>query len=244
MTLPGRDKRPKTLVLQHDLGIGDLVFRLPYIRAIAMQSENDKVTLIARPTCRAPDLLRAESCIETIIHYDRWRKDDNKGRHRGFWGHWQLTREIRDGRFERIVIFSDRVRYGLLAVLAGIPIRIGYGGFGFSWLQRLFLNKKPFIKPYKGPCNSNYQLGTALAIAHGFVEGPQVPRLNMPQDIKECLGGKTERFAEKTICFRCRSLRQSKGIGGVRTLQRLPNSFFVKALAVICLGGKARRDFA
>lgn len=178
-----QDPRPRTVVFQHDLGIGDLIFRLPYIRAVAEQSQGGKVTLIARPTCRPHDLLRGEGCIEAIIDYDRWRKEDHRGRHRGPLGLWRLIQEVRRGRFERIVIFSDRIRYGLVAVLAGIPERIGYGGFGWNWPQRFFLNRKPFIEPYRGPCISNYQWATELALRHGFARQPLVPRLNVPNEL-------------------------------------------------------------
>lgn len=229
--------RPKTVVLQHDLGIGDLIFRLPYFRAIAEQSEGGQIVLIARPTCRAHDILRAESAISSIINYDRWRKEDKRGRHRGLLGHWLLTQEIRNEQFERIIIFSGRVRYGLMAVLAGIPIRIGYGGFGWSSLQRLFLNKRPFIKKYMGPCNSNYQLGTALAIAHGFTRTPLVPRLNVPQDLEYYWGNELCKLPKKRFVFAMGASDKTKDWGW-KNFAMLAETILREGHSVVCLGGK------
>jgi heptosyltransferase-2 len=232
------DNRPKTVVLQHDLGIGDLIFRLPYIRAIAHQSQGGRVTLIARPTCRAYDLLRAESAVEDIIEYDRWRKEDKRGRHRGVLGHWRLMREVRAGNFERIVIFSARIRYGLLAVLAGIPVRIGYGGFGFNRLQRLFLNRKPYIQPYRGPCNSNYQLGTSLALAHNFTDVPLVPRLQVPQDMVQYWTSLLSMLPQRRFVFAMGASDKAKDWGW-QNFAQLAEALLREGHAVICLGGKA-----
>jgi len=233
-----QDTRPRTVVLQHDLGIGDLVFRLPYIRAIAEQSKGGTVTLIARPTCRAHDLLRAEPAVERIIEYDRWRKEDRKGRHRGLRGHWRLMLEVRRGQFERMVIFSGRVRYGLLAVLAGIPVRIGYGGFGWSWPQRFFLSQKPYIRPYRGPCNSNYQLGTALAIAHGFATAPLVPRLHVPQEMIDHWAQELGMAVQKRVVLAMGASDKAKDWGW-QNFAFLAERLLREGYGVICLGGAA-----
>ena len=241
MSMLPQDKRPKTVVLQHDLGIGDLIFRLPYIRAIAEQSRGGKIVLIARPTCRAHDLLRAEPFVDAIIDYDRWRKEDMRGRHRGLLGHWRLMREIRQRSFERIVIFSGRVRYGLLATLAGIPVRIGYGGFGFSRLQRLFLNRKPYIRPYRGPCNSNYQLGTALALAHNFANVPLVPRLLVPQEMEQHWAAELSMLPQRRFAFAMGASDKAKDWGW-QNFAQLAETILREGHSVICLGGKAEES--
>lgn len=238
MTMNDFDNRPKTVILQHDLGIGDLIFRLPYIRAIAQQSQGGQATLIARPTCRPHDLLRAEPSVEAIVEYDRWRKEDKRGRHRGLLGHWRLMREVRQGHFDRIVIFSGRIRYGLLAVLAGIPVRIGYGGFGFSRLQRLFLNRGPYIRPYSGPCNSNYQLGTALALANSFADVPLVPRLQVPQDMEQHWATELSMLPKRRFVFAMGASDKAKDWGW-QNFAQLAEAILREGHAVICLGGKA-----
>jgi heptosyltransferase-2 len=72
------------------------------------------------------------------------------GRHDSLGAQFGFVRELRRRRFERIVIFSGRARYGALALAAGIRQRVG---FGFSWAERLFLNAPPYIRPHAGPGN-------------------------------------------------------------------------------------------
>jgi len=173
----------KTLVVHHRNGIGDLVWHVPYIRAIARDSAGGKVTVLARPSCRAPDVLAGESCVEEVIEYDRRpRGGGRKGRHEGLRGQWEFLQTLRKHRFDRIVIFSGRTRYGFLATLAGIPVRLG---FGFSALQRLFLNRPPYIARYSGEGSWVYPEATAFAIAHGFVEQPVIPKLAIPTSLRE-----------------------------------------------------------
>jgi len=232
------DNRPYTAVFQHDLGIGDLIFRLPYIEAVAKQSKNGKVVLIARPTCRPKDILRDVEYIEDIIIYDRWRKEDRKGEHRGVSGFFKILKIVKDKKFDRIVIFSDRIRYGLLAFMAGIPIRIGYGGFGWNWMQRFFLNKKPYISKYNGPCISNYEWATELCIKHNFTDKRLVPRLGIPKDLI---------FKHKDICNDLPEKKVVLAVGasvkhkdwGIENFTNLTIKLLMNGFGVICIGGKA-----
>lgn len=175
--------RPRTAVVHHRSGIGDLVWHVPYLRAIAATSRDGRITLIARPSCRAADILAGESAIEEVIEYDHRPRpgERRRGRHDGWRAQVEFIAELRRRRFERIVIFSSRVRYALLAWLAGIPRRVG---FGFSGAQRLLLNQPPYIRPHQGPGSWVYPEATALAIAQGFVSAPQVPRLRLAEAVE------------------------------------------------------------
>ncbi len=232
------DNRPYTVVLQHDLGIGDLIFRLPYIEAVARNSKNGKVVLVARPTARPYDILRNAEFIEDIIIYDRWRKEDNKGEHRGLFGFFKILNVIKRYKFERIVIFSDRIRYGILAFLAGIPIRIGYGGFSYNYLQRIFLNRKPFINEYKGPCISNYQWATELCIKHGFADKPLVPRLKIPEELMGKHKNTLDGLPEETIVLAVGASVKHKD-WGEKNFTDLTIRLLENGKGVVCIGGKA-----
>jgi len=232
------DNRPYTVVFQHDLGIGDLIFRLPYIEAVAKQSKNNKVALIARPTCRPMDILRGVEYIEEIIIYDRWRKEDKKGEHRGLLGFFKLLKIVKAKKFERMVIFSDRIRYGLLAFMAGIPIRIGYGGFGWNWLQRFFLNRKPYIKKYNGPCITNYEWATELSIKHGFTDKRLVPRLKIPIELIEKHKDITNGLPDKNIVVAVGASVKHKD-WGVENFTQLAIRLLEAGYGVIFIGGKS-----
>jgi heptosyltransferase-2 len=228
------------MVFQHDLGIGDLVFRLPYLEAVAKKSHGGKIVLIAQSSACAVDLLRGVDWISEIIVYERGRKSDARGKHRGFWGYIALTLRVRSHGFERIVIFGDRLRYSFLAYLAGIPIRIGYGGFGVSFLQRVFLNRRPFIKPYVGPCITNYMWATELMVGHGFCTGPLVPRLSVPADLDVKWAKELEPLPKNRAVFVVGASDKAKDWGAVN-FSELASELLASGCAVICLGGRAER---
>jgi heptosyltransferase II len=169
---------PRTVVVHHRSGIGDLIWHIPYLRAIAAASRDGKVSLIARPSCRAAEVLAAESCIDEIIDFDRRPRsvEQRRGRHEGFSAQRAFVRELQARQFGRIYIFSGRPRYALLAMLAGIPER---AGFGFSAIERLFLNLPPYIQRHRGAGNWVYPEVTDFCITHGLVSGPVVPQMEV-----------------------------------------------------------------
>ena len=235
------DILPRTVVFQHDLGIGDLVFRLPYLKAVAQKSKDGKIVLIAQSSACAVDLLRGVEWLSEIIVYERGRKSDARGKHRGFWGYISLILQVRSHEFERMVIFGDRLRYSFLAYLAGIPVRIGYGGFGVSFLQRLFLNRKPFIKPYVGPCITNYMWATELMMGHGFCAGPLVPRLSVPAELSAKWSKELASLPESRVVFVVGASDKVKD-WGASNFAALASELLASGCAVVCLGGRAERQ--
>lgn len=171
---PPSDPRPRTVAVHHRSGIGDLAWHVPYLRALAAQSAGGRLTLVAKPSCRAHEVLAGEDCIEAILEFDRQARDA-QGRRQPWRRQWALLGALRAGRFDRIHIFSGRVRYAALAWLAGIPAR---HGFGFGLAERLLLNRPPYIRPYRGPGNWVLPELGAYAVAQGLVEAPCVPRLS------------------------------------------------------------------
>ena len=235
------DARPRTVVFQHDLGIGDLVFRLPYLEAVARQSHGGKIVLIAQSSARAEDLLRDVNWLSSVIVYERGRKTDVRGKHRGLIGYISLISQVKALDFERMVIFGDRLRYSFLAYLAGIPIRIGYGGFGVSWAQRVFLNRKPYVKPYKGPCITNYQWATDLMTGHGFCTGPIVPRLNVPQALNSRWATELAALPQTRVALVVGASDKAKD-WGVANFAALASQLLNSGHGVVCLGGRAERQ--
>lgn len=172
---------PHTLVVHHRSGIGDLVWHLPYLRAIAATSRDGRIVLMARPSSRAADLLAGEPCVAEVVEFDHRPRasERRRGRHDSLAAQWALAGELRRRHFDRVLIFASRPRYGVLAWLAGIPQR---AGFGFSASERLWLNQPPYIRPHRGPGNWVYPEATAFAVAQGFVDGPRLPRLAVRPD--------------------------------------------------------------
>jgi heptosyltransferase II len=171
-----RDERPRTAVLFQWVGMGDLVWHIPYFRRVAQTSSGGQLSLIASPTTFAPQLLGHEPWVREIIDFDRHprRHEGRQGRHRGVLGLWRMGRELRAHGFDRIVLFTNHSNRTLVAVVARIPERLGYGT---SWLQRRLLTHGPWIERYKGPAVTAYKDATAFAIAQGWCDAPITPSL-------------------------------------------------------------------
>ena len=101
----------KILIIQQRYGIGDMVIFLPYIHAISKKF-NKSVTLLAKESSRAKDLLEEDRHIDEIISLDR-AKD-------GLSGLLNLSRELRLRKFDKVFIFNSSLRYNLVTKLAGI----------------------------------------------------------------------------------------------------------------------------
>ncbi|AKJ30628.1 glycosyltransferase family 9 protein [Caldimonas brevitalea] len=181
------DTRPKTAVLHQYTGIGDLVWHIPYFEAVARQSHDDKVAVIAQPSTSARQLLKNEPWVGEIIDHDHRprRSDKRPAQHAGISGMVRMGKLLKSRQFDRIILFSGRPSRGLIAQLSGIPQRLGYG---YHALQRLFLNVPPYISRYEGNAVAAPKEMAAFAIAHGFCTEPLIPRLKVGQDELRAMG--------------------------------------------------------
>ncbi|WP_457352802.1 glycosyltransferase family 9 protein [Roseateles sp. P5_D6] len=172
----GPDTRPRTVVLLQWVGMGDLVWHVPYFRRVAETSFGGQVSLIASPTVFAPQLVGHEPWVREIIDFDRHprRHEGRQGRHRGVLGLFRMGVELREKQFDRIVLFTNYTNRSLVALAAKIPERLGYGT---TWLQRRLLSHGPWIQRYSGPAVGTYEDATMFAIAHGWCDAPIVPSL-------------------------------------------------------------------
>ena len=119
----------RTLIVQPLPGIGDMVWHLPHIHAIAATTATGQVDILTKPRSQADRLLCADPCVDRILWVER-----ESGRHAGIWAIFRLAALLRQGTYQRVWILHGSARYALAAWLAGIPERIGYGVGGQSWL--------------------------------------------------------------------------------------------------------------
>lgn len=149
------DNRPRTVVMLQYSGIGDLIWHIAYFKAIANQSLGGRVTVVAQPSTLVQAFWGKAPWVEKIIEHDHRprRTEKRRGRHAGLIGMWRMAQELRSGHYDRIVLFSGRISRGLIAALSGIPDRRGYG---YRWLQRIFLTQGPFIEAHQGPSVAAY----------------------------------------------------------------------------------------
>jgi heptosyltransferase-2 len=135
---PALTKRShRLLVVQPLPGIGDMVWHLPHIRALARHA-GAPLTLLAKPRSRADQIFAAEDTVRDIIWVDRNPKGAS-GAHDGVLGLWRLIRTLRAGRFDAAVLLHHSPSLAFATLAAGIPLRQGYG----VGAQRWFLNRGP-----------------------------------------------------------------------------------------------------
>ncbi len=109
-------------VIQTKPGIGDVMWHLPFVRAIAAASPGGKVTFLAPPTSGARELLAAEPSIAEILYFDHAGSEFSR-----FVNMLRLAALLRRHRFRTVWILDYTVRAAIAACLARIPERIGVG---------------------------------------------------------------------------------------------------------------------
>lgn len=111
-----------TLVIQPLPGIGDTIWHLPHLKAIAASAPDRRVTLLTKERSLARELLAGASHVREVLYLA-----PDKGRHSGPLGGWRLGDDLRPHGFESAWILHTSSRYAVAACRAGIPKRIGYG---------------------------------------------------------------------------------------------------------------------
>jgi heptosyltransferase II len=151
-------------------GIGDMIWHLPHIRALARHTGHP-LTLIAKPRSAATQIFKAEDTVRDVFLVDR-NPEGRRGRHDGPLGMLRLIGELRARRFEAIVLLHHSRTLAFVALAAGIPARYGYG----FHLQRPFLNRPPFL-PASVLRLHPFEQATAWLAAANIPLGEPEPRL-------------------------------------------------------------------
>jgi heptosyltransferase II len=126
-------------VIQPLPGIGDMVWHVPHIRAIAAFA-GAPVTLLTKPRSLADQLLADEPAVGDIQWLDL-NPSGRRGAHDGVGGFRRLVEKLRAGHFGTVVLLHHSALLAAAAWMARIPDRRGYG-----WgRQRWFLNAGPYL---------------------------------------------------------------------------------------------------
>ncbi|RUS65571.1 ADP-heptose--LPS heptosyltransferase 2 [Saezia sanguinis] len=236
------DQRPKTVVLHQQTGIGDLIWHIPYIRAVAKTSRNDQVALVAAPTTLARQIMAPETCVSEYIDYYHLPRtlDKNNSRKNRLGRMKNIVNTLKGHEFDRIVLFSGRASRGLIACWAGIPQRLGYG---YRWTQRIFLNQPPYIERFAGKSNPVYHDATAFCIAHGFCDAPIIPKMTIPQELEAKMARRLAHLPRPLYTLAIGSSEDFKQ-WGVENYTRLAQALVARGFGVLLLGGKMDHEMA
>jgi heptosyltransferase-2 len=119
---------PSTAVIQVKQGIGDVIWHLPFVRAIAATTPEGAVTFLTLPSTRAKELLQAEPCVGEVIYFEHNGSEIARGFHLA-----RLVALLRGRSFRRVWILDRTIRPALAARMAGIPERFGAGDGAQRW---------------------------------------------------------------------------------------------------------------
>ena len=123
----------QSAVIQVKPGIGDVIWHLPFIRAIAAASPGGQVTFFAPPSSGASELLRAEPAVDATLYFAHFGSELQRGVNL-----IRVVALLRRQRLRSLWILDRTIRPALAAALAGIPARIGLG----LGPQRLFITNR------------------------------------------------------------------------------------------------------
>ena len=107
----------KILAIQNRMGIGDTVIFLPFIKALSEKFDSP-ISLLVKESAKADQYLFKTKYIDKIILLERDKKSNK--RHEGFFGSYNLIKDIKKNKFDKIVIFNSSFRYNIIARLSGI----------------------------------------------------------------------------------------------------------------------------
>jgi heptosyltransferase II len=124
-------------VVQPLPGIGDMIWHLPHIRAIAAHV-GEPVTLITKPRSAADQIFSAEQTVRDVFWLDR-NPENRHGQHDGGAGFLRVISALHARRFDAVYLLHHSKTIALQTMLARIPARYGYG-YG---IQGWFLNRPP-----------------------------------------------------------------------------------------------------
>jgi heptosyltransferase-2 len=105
--------------------VGDVVLATPVLAALRAHFLNARITLLLR------------KYVREIVAGGGWHDDERywpDRRDGGLRAELNLARQLRDERYDAVLLLTNSFRSGLLAWLARIPRRVGYARDGRTWL--------------------------------------------------------------------------------------------------------------
>jgi heptosyltransferase-2 len=126
-------KSDGTLVIQASPGIGDMIWHLPHLRAIARESKDNQITLLTKSRSLTKKWLHHDPMIKDILYVERQ-------------GLLKSLKEISKRNFESVWVLHRSFSYALLAFLSRIPQR---KGFGYGAQKFLLTSKNVLDLPLK-----------------------------------------------------------------------------------------------
>ena len=224
----------RTLIVQPLPGIGDMVWHLPHIHAIAATTMEGRVDLLTTPRSQATGWLRADPCGGQILWLER-----EAGRHAGLHGLLRLAALLRREGYQRAWFLHGSARYVLAARLAGIPERIGYG----IGLQSLLLTAPVRLPPGLRHAHPILRADALLDIL-GIPRAELEPRLLVDSDAEQAVVAQFATWPSPWIALGIGSSEPWKQWGAARFADLALALHQRRAGSIFLVGGPAERALA
>jgi len=200
-------------VIQPKPGIGDLMWHLPFIRAIAAVSPGGKVTFLAPPTSNARELLATEPTVAEVLYFNHFGSELQRAVNL-----IKLIALLRRNHFRALWILDRGIRPALAGFVAGIPERIGVG---FA-PQRWFITNKGIDQSHSHdfPIDWLIALMTDMRVPLPTTE----PNLHLAGDLLAAIGDKFSACPRPWIVL---------GLGGSHPDKDWPTKYWAELLGAL-----------
>ena len=177
-----------TVIIQAKRGIGDVIWHLPFIHAIAAATPERSITFLTPPSSRGAELLQAETCVAQTIYFEH-----GGGEFARAFQLVRLARLLRQLRPKTAWILDKTLRPALAALLAGVPERIGMGIRG----QRYIITNPGLDPSY----DEVYPIECLIALLEqvGVPLETTEPNLNLPPLVVDSIGARFRAHARPWV---------------------------------------------
>ncbi len=202
-----------TGVIQVKQGIGDVVWHLPFIRAIAATTPEKAVTFLTLPSTQAKELLAGEPSVGEVVYFEHKGSELRRGLYLA-----RLVALLRAGRYRRVWILDRTVRPAFAAFAAGVPERIGPG----LGRQRWFITNPGIDERHREAWAIEWLRELMIAMNVPFESAE--PRLDLPQSVREAAAARVGSAARPWIVL---------ALGGSHPAKDWPDSHWTAFLDLL-----------
>jgi heptosyltransferase II len=216
-------------VIQPKPGIGDVIWHLPFIRAIAAVSPGGRVTFLAPPTSGARELLAAEPSVAEIVYFEH-----SGSELRRFLNMLRLAALLRQKRFSTVWILDYAVRAAIAAFLARIPRRIGVG----LTAQRVFITNSGIAQSHYHDFLIDWLIALLAEMKVPLLSTE--PDLPIPADVLAAMGKKFAAYPRPWIVLGIASSHPDKEWPQAYWREFLPRLRSLATGTLFLIGGAAQ----
>ncbi len=157
----------RILVIRTDR-IGDVLLSTPVLSVLREQAPDSQIAALVSPY--AAGAIDGHPALDEII------VDERSERHGGPGGFLRLVRDLRERRFDAVLVLHPTTRLALACRLAGIPVRIGtgYRAYGFLFNRRVYEHRRDARR-------HEVEYNLSLARALFGQAGEAAPEIHVPE---------------------------------------------------------------